>query len=184
MTLVVNLVRTVSSAKFICGCCRNPWCDSHVTRTPKCNESAKIRSFIINFGLTILIDSVLSLCRLRIMTQLRSGAVDKMADIFTQRIWQPYLCQPNELTWEKKKTGGNKRGAKQKSRGGHGPPRPPLRIVIDHDKVSIYCVPTDHSVKAKSQICLYASWEHLILKMQHSTTKQSKQKISPNLDDH
>jgi len=24
MTLVVNLVRTVSSAKFVCCCCRNP----------------------------------------------------------------------------------------------------------------------------------------------------------------
>jgi len=41
MTLVVNLVRTVSSAKFICCCCRNPWCDctSHthrnVTNQPK-----------------------------------------------------------------------------------------------------------------------------------------------------
>jgi len=27
MTLVVNLVRTVSSAKFIFCCWRNPWCD-------------------------------------------------------------------------------------------------------------------------------------------------------------
>jgi len=42
MTLVVILVRTVSSAKFICCCCRNPWCDFHATHTPKCNESAKI----------------------------------------------------------------------------------------------------------------------------------------------
>ena len=44
MTLVVNLVRTVSSAKFICCCRRNHWCDCHVTHTPKCNESAKIRA--------------------------------------------------------------------------------------------------------------------------------------------
>jgi len=30
-----------------------------------------------------------------------------MANIFTKRIWQPYICQPNELKWEiKKKTGG------------------------------------------------------------------------------
>jgi len=29
MTPVVNLVRTVSSAKFICCCWRNPWCDCH-----------------------------------------------------------------------------------------------------------------------------------------------------------
>jgi len=71
---------------------------------------------IINCGLTILIVSLFSLCRLRIMTQLRSGAVDILAGIFTKRIWQPYMCQPNELKREiKKKTGGAKRGAKQKS---------------------------------------------------------------------
>jgi len=33
MTLVVNLVRTVSSVKFICCWWRNPWCDCHVTHT-------------------------------------------------------------------------------------------------------------------------------------------------------
>jgi len=43
MTQVVNLVRTVPSGKFICCCLRNPWCDCHVTHTPKCNEPAKIR---------------------------------------------------------------------------------------------------------------------------------------------
>jgi len=57
MTLVVNLVRTVSSAKFICCCCRNPWCDWHVTLKPKCNESVNIGQ-IINWGLTILVVSV------------------------------------------------------------------------------------------------------------------------------
>jgi len=35
MTLVVNLVRTVPAAKFIYCCWRNPWCDCHVTHTPK-----------------------------------------------------------------------------------------------------------------------------------------------------
>jgi len=58
------------------------------------------------------------------------------------------------------------------------------KTILNHDKVSIYCAPTDPSVKAKSQVCLYASWGHLILKMQHSTTRQSKQKISPILDHH
>jgi len=57
MTLVVNLFRIVSSAKFICCCWRNPWCDYHVTHTPKCNKSAKIGQ-IINCALTILIISV------------------------------------------------------------------------------------------------------------------------------
>jgi len=54
MTLVVNLVTTVSSAKFICCCWSNPWYDCHVTHTPKCNESAKIGQ-IINCDLTVLI---------------------------------------------------------------------------------------------------------------------------------
>ena len=47
-----------------------------------------------------------------------------MAAIFTQRIWQPCICQPNELKREiKKKNGGGKRGAKQKS-GGPWPTHP------------------------------------------------------------
>jgi len=33
MTLVGNLVRTVSSAKLICCYWRNPWCNCHVTHT-------------------------------------------------------------------------------------------------------------------------------------------------------
>jgi len=44
MTLVVNLVRKVSSAKFICCFWRNPRCDCHVTHTPKCNDPPKIRA--------------------------------------------------------------------------------------------------------------------------------------------
>jgi len=44
MIIVVNLVRTVSSAKFICCCWRNPSCDCHVTHTSKCNAAAKIPS--------------------------------------------------------------------------------------------------------------------------------------------
>jgi len=56
-----------------------------------------------------------------------------MAGIFTERIWQPCVCQPNELKREiKKKTGGAKRRAKQKT-GGHGPTRPPLEspLLVD-----------------------------------------------------
>ena len=52
-----------------------------------------------------------------------------MAGIFIERIWQPCICQPNELKREiKKKTGGGKRGAKQKTGWRHGPPSHPLRI--------------------------------------------------------
>jgi len=36
MTLVVTLARAVLSAKFNRCCWRNPWCDGHVTHTPKC----------------------------------------------------------------------------------------------------------------------------------------------------
>jgi len=76
--------------------------DTHrnVTSQPKYGQIIKCR-------LTILIVSLFSLCCLRITTQLRSGAVDKMAGIFTKRIWQPCVRQPNELKREiKKKTGG------------------------------------------------------------------------------
>ena len=67
------------------------------------------------------------MCRLRITIDLRSGAVDKMAGVFTKRIWQPCICQPNELNREiKKKTGECKRGAKQKSGGSMAHPKPPL----------------------------------------------------------
>ena len=67
-----------------------------------------------------------SLCCLRITTQLRSDAVDKMTGIFTKHIWQPCICQPNELKLEiKKKTGGSN-GGPSKNLGGHDPPRPPL----------------------------------------------------------
>jgi len=72
-----------------------------------------------------MIVSLFSLCRLRIMTQLRSGAVDKMAGIFTKRTWQPCICQPNDLKL-KKKTAGVKRGAKQKSGRDMAHPGPPL----------------------------------------------------------
>jgi len=40
------------------------------------------------------------------------------------------------------------------------------------------------SVKAKSQVFLCASWENLILEMQHSTTRLAKEKISANLNHH
>jgi len=44
MTPVVNLVRTVLSAKFICCYWHNPWCDIRVTHTSKCNKPAKIQA--------------------------------------------------------------------------------------------------------------------------------------------
>jgi len=94
----------------------------NVTNQPKYGQ-------MINCGLTTLIVSLFSLCRLRITTQLRSGAVGKMAVFFTKRTWQPYICQPNELEREiRTKTGGS-----SKNLGGHGPLRPPFRIVTADD---------------------------------------------------
>jgi len=81
---------------------------------------------IINCGSAILTVSLFSLCLLRITTQLRSGAVDKIANIFTKRIWQPCIYQPNELKRGiKKKIWGVERGAKQKSGGAMAHPDPP-----------------------------------------------------------
>jgi len=48
--------------------------------------------------------------------------------------------------------------------------------------VSILCS-ADPSVKAKSQVSIYASWGHFILKMQHTTTRQTN-KICANPDHH
>ena len=48
---------------------------------------------------------------------------------------------------------------------------------------SILCT-TDPSVKAKSQVSLYASLGNLIVKIQHSTRRQAKKKICANLDHH
>jgi len=98
----VNLVRTDPSVKFICCCWCNLWCDCNVTHTHWSVTSQPKYGQIINCRLTILIVSLFSLCRLRITTQRRSGAVGKMAGIFTKRIWQPCICQPNDLKIMKK----------------------------------------------------------------------------------
>jgi len=54
-------------------------------------KSASQNTGKINCGLTILIVSLFSLCRLQTTTQLRSGTVGKKAGIFTKRIWQKLL---------------------------------------------------------------------------------------------
>jgi len=70
-----------------------------------------------------------------------------MAGIFTKRIWQPYICQPNELKREiNKKTGKATRGAKQKSGGAMAHPGPPLRIAIAADKETFW---TPHPQKTR-----------------------------------
>jgi len=68
------------------------------------------------------------------MTQLRSGAVDKMAGIFTQRIWQPCICHPNELKWE---INIKLRGGQAKIWGAIAHPGPPLESPLSSKQVFI-----------------------------------------------
>jgi len=63
------------------------------THTPKCNDPPKIRAI----SLLQKYSSLFSLCRLRITTELRSGNVEKMAGIFTKRIWRPKPAQQGTL---------------------------------------------------------------------------------------
>jgi len=65
-----------------------------------------------------------------------------MAGIFTKRIWQPCIWQPNELKREiKKKTGGAKRGTKQKSGWAMAHLGPPLESPLTQHK-SLSCMVT------------------------------------------
>jgi len=92
MTLVVDLVRTVPSAKFFLLLLMQSLvrlsCHTHTEIFWDSQNTGKT----INCGLTIIV-SRFSLCRLRITTELRSGTVDKMGGIFTKRIWQPCLWE-------------------------------------------------------------------------------------------
>ena len=152
----------VSSAKFICCCWRNPWCNCHHTHTHRNVKKQPKYGQIINCGLTILTVSLFSLCHLRITTQLRSGVIDKMAGIFTKRIEQTYICQPNKFKREiKKKTGGAKRGAKQKS-GETWPTQAPLRIATAHR--SVECVLL-HSLNAPPYIFAVVNCSDVALSM-------------------
>ena len=110
MTLVVNLVRTVSSAKFICRCCRHPWCDCHVTHTPKCNELAKIGQ-IINCGWTILIVSVFPVLLTKYDTAQIWALLTKWP-VFLQNAFgnRAYVNQTNLCGKLRKKLGGPNRG--------------------------------------------------------------------------
>jgi len=74
--------------------------------------------------------SLLSLCCLQITTQLKSGAVDKKSGIFTKRIWQSCICQPNKLEREIKKKLAGRKGGASKNLVGPWPTQAPLRIAI------------------------------------------------------
>jgi len=51
-----------------------------------------------------------------------------MAGIFTKRIWQPCICQPNELKREIKKNQEELNGGPRKNLGGMAHQGPPLSI--------------------------------------------------------
>jgi len=73
-----------------------------------------------------------------------------MAGIFTKRIWQPCICQPNKLKWEiKKTTDGAKRGAKQKSGGAMAHPGPPLESPLDSN--AVFAVSSSKDGKKQNQ---------------------------------
>jgi len=75
-----------------------------------------------------------------------------MAGIFTKRIWQPYICQPNELKREiKKKTGGQ-----AKIWGGHGPPRPPLESPLFWNFLN-YTIENAQEVRKKIFVFYYVA---------------------------
>jgi len=85
-----------------------------------------------------------------------------MAGIFTKRIEQTYICQPNKFKREiKKKTGGAKRGAKQKS-GETWPTQAPLRIATAHR--SVECVLL-HSLNAPPYIFAVVNCSDVALSM-------------------
>jgi len=92
MTLVVNLFSS-SSEVYLQMLMESMVRLSRHTQ-PKCNGQSQYGQ-IMHCGLIILIVSLVSLCHLRITTQLRSGTVDKMAGAFTKRIWQHYLFAIN-----------------------------------------------------------------------------------------
>ena len=103
--------------------------------------------------------SLFSLCRLRITTKLRPGLVDKMAGIFTKRIYQPCICQPNELKREiEKKTEGDKRGAKQKS-GGAWSIQAPLESPLTTNK----SVERSHTPQETATDCGYVGLQANVL---------------------
>jgi len=84
-----------------------------------------------------------------------------MVGIFTKRIWQPCICQPNELKREiKKKTGGAKAGAKQKSGGPWPTQAPPLESPLH----SHHCnskgpeLPQSKQRSPSASSCTYSSY--------------------------
>ena len=125
MTLVVNLVRTVSSAKFICCCWRNPWCDCHVTHTPKCNESAKMGQ-IINCGLTMLIVSVFPVLLTNYDTAQIWRCWQNGRYFYKTHLATLYMSTKRTKREIKEKLGGGK-----PKTGGPWPIQTPLRIATD-----------------------------------------------------
>jgi len=123
MNLVVNLVRTVSSAKFVCCCWRIRWCDCHVTHR-NVTKQPKYRQ-IINRDLTILIVSVFPV----LLTNFDKAQIWhcwQNGRYFYKTLWQPCTCQQNELKREIRKKLEGQTGGQAKSGGAMAHPAPPL----------------------------------------------------------
>jgi len=133
VTLVVNLVRTVLQQSFFCCCWRNPWCDYHVTHTPRCNESAKIRG-----NDWLWLNNTDCLCFPCAAYELQHSSdlalLIKWPVFLHNAFGNPtYVNQTNLNGKLRKKLAGGANGGPNKNLGGHGPPRPPLRIATEHE---------------------------------------------------
>ena len=124
----MNLIRTVSSARFICCCWRNPWCDCHVTHTPKCGESAKILG---NYELWLRNTHYLCFpCAANELRHSLDMALLTKCRYYCKTHLANLIRQPNELKQEIEKKMGEPKGGQAKIWGGHDPPRPPLESLL------------------------------------------------------
>jgi len=98
MILVVNLVRTVSSAKFICYCWRIPWCDCYVTHRNAMSQPKYGQ--IVNWGLTILIVSLFSCAAYKLWHGLDLALLTKWPVFLQNAFGNPtYVNQTNLTLW-------------------------------------------------------------------------------------
>ena len=127
MTLVVNLVRTVSLAKFICCCWRIPWCDCHVTHRNVMSQPKYGQ--IINCGLTILTASLFSCTAYELRHGLDQALLTKWPVFLQNAFGNPTYVNQTNLNGKLRKKHWGPNGAPSKNLGGgHGPRRPPFRI--------------------------------------------------------
>jgi len=72
-----------------------------------------------------------------------------MADMFTKRIWQTYICQSNELKREIKQKNGEANGGPSKNLEEPWPTQPLLRIAADQN---VSMIPRLHLFSVETMI--------------------------------